>query len=258
MPPIRGAGGRFLKGSGGGAKGSGFGKFVKQAQQTIGKASSSAAKGARGLFGGRGSGGGKKFIKRTGDWQQVRSMMTGINAKMSIAIQKALLAEGQFLRAQMVKGFTTQAPGGLRFAPLSPVTLTLRGGSGFSGSKALIRTGTLRGSITVVQEQGGVVFVGVHRQSASRVNIAKIHEFGATIRVTNKMRLWLMARMKEAAQRGFVVGGSSKRTGFIVIPPRPFVRPVFEQYVRAGKHHAQMRFQAHIAKSLGFHKGPTR
>lgn len=257
MAPVRGAGGRFIKGGGGG-KSSGIGRVIQQAKQTVGRAADSAMKGARSAFGGGGAGGGKKFIKRTGDWQQVRSMMIGINAKMSIAIQKALLAEGQYLRMQMVQGFTSQAPGGLRFAPLSPVTLTLRGGSGFSGSKALIRTGTLRGSITVVQEQGGLVFVGVHRRSASRVNIARIHEFGATIRVTNKMRLWLMARMKEAAQKGFVVGGSSKRTGFITIPPRPFVRPVFETYVRAGKHHAQQRMQAHIAKSLGFYRGPTR
>lgn len=255
MPPARGSGGRFIKGGGG--KSSGIGRVIQQAQQTVGKAASGAMKGARSALGG-GSGGGKKFIKRTGDWKQVRSMMGGINAKMSIAIQKALLAEGQLLRGHMVQGFTSQAPGGLRFAPLSPVTLTLRGGSGFSGSKALIRTGTLRGSITVVQEQGGVVFVGVHRRSASRVNIARIHEFGATIRVTNKMRMFLMAKMREASQRGFVVGGSSKRTGFITIPPRPFVRPVFETYVRAGKHHAQQRMQAHIAKSLGFMRGPTR
>jgi hypothetical protein len=256
MAAQRGAGGKFIKG-GGGSKASGLGKFLQQAQQTIGKTANNAVKGARGAFGG-GAGGGKRLIKRTGDWKQVRSMMTGIHGKMSIAIQKALLAEGQFIRAQMIKGFTTQAPGGLRFAPLSPVTLTLRNSSSFSGSKALIRTGTLRGSITVVQEQGGVVFVGVHRQSSSRVNIAKVHEFGATIRVTSKMRMWLMAKMNEAGQRGFVVGGSSKRTGFIVIPPRPFVRPVFETYVRAGKHHAQQRFQAHIAKGLGFYKGPSQ
>jgi hypothetical protein len=257
MPPARGAGGRFINGGGGG-KSSGLGRVIQQARQTIGRTADSAMKGARSAFGGGGSGGGKKFVRRTGDWKQVRSLMTGINAKMSIAIQKALLAEGQLIRGHMVQGFTSQAPGGLRFAPLSPVTLTLRGGAGFSGSKALIRTGTLRGSITVVQEQGGVVFVGVHRRSASRVNIARIHEFGATIRVTNKMRLFLMARMKEAAQKGFAVGGSSKHTGFIVIPPRPFVRPIFEQYVRAGKHHAQQRMQAHVARSLGFYKGPIR
>lgn len=225
--------------------------------KTVGRVAGDVAKGARGLFN-RGGGGGR-FVKRTGDWQQVRSMMTGINAKMSIAIQKALLAEGQFLRAQMVQGFTSQAPGGLRFAPLSPTTLTLRGGSGFSGSKALIRTGTLRGSITVVREAGGIVFVGVHRQSASRVNIARVHEFGAKIRITNKMRMWLMARLHEAGQKGFVLGGSApKSSGFIVIPPRPFVRPVFEQYVRAGKAQAQQRMQAHMARSLGFYKGPIR
>ena len=249
MGPARGSGGRFVKGGGSGNKIAGFVASARaSAGKTIGRA-----------FGGGGGSGGK-FIKRTGNWQQVRSLMGGIHGKMSVAIQKATLAEGQFIRAQMVQGFTSQAPGGQRFAPLSAATMTLRGGSGFSGSKALIRTGTLRGSITVVQETGGVVFVGVHRQSAARVNIARIHEYGATIRVTPKMRLFLMAKLHEAARAGHVLGGShkSKSPGFIVIPPRPFVAPVFHQYVHAGKHLAQQRFQAHIAKSLGLYGGSTR
>lgn len=256
MPPSRGAGGRFIKGGGGG-KGStsGIGRYVQQAQQAVSKAASSAIKGARGAFAG-GGGGGKRFIKRTGDWKQVRSLMGGINARMSIAIQKAMLAEGQYLRAQMVQGFTTQSPGGSQFAPLSPTTIALRAGDGFSGTKALIRTGTLRGSITVVREAGGVVFVGVHRQSASRVNIAEIHEYGRTIRITPKMRRFLHAKLRKAGAQAVGSGGGS--SGFITIPARPFVRPVFETYVRAGKHQARQRFQAHIAKSLGFYNGPTR
>lgn len=261
MPPQRGSGGRFVKGGGSGGGGSGgtsgrIGGLVRQAGERIGR----SVAGAGGKTGRPGL-----HIKRVGDWKQVRSMMGGMRGKLSVAIQRALLAEGQYLRGQMVKGFTSQAPGGRRFAPLSPTTLTLRNGGGFSGSKALIRTGTLRGSITVVQERGGVVFVGVHRNSGgsngrSLVNIAKVHEYGATIRITPKMRFWLMARLREAAKLGFVLGGSSpsKKPGYIVIPPRPFVQPIFDVYVRAGRHHAQQRIMAHVAKGIGVYSGPTR
>lgn len=266
----RGAGGRFIKGGGGagggsrggGGSGGGRGKpsaFSKLVSKTIDKAINAADRRiGKGMVRGRGG----PMVKRIGNWEKVTSTLTGVKGRLAKAIQLALMQEAHFLRMHMVQGFTSQAPGGVKFAPLSQFTLAMRSLSGFAGSKALIRTGSLRGSITVVKEAGGVVFVGVHRRasgSGKLVNIAEIHEFGRTIRITPKMQRFLHARMREAVKGLGVMafsqfGSTHGRSGYVVIPPRPFVRPVYEAYVRQGDA-ARKRFYASLAKSMGWKNG---
>lgn len=201
-------------------------------------------------------GAGGKFVKRTGDWKQVRDMLLRVRGKLGPAIRKAMLTEAQIFRAFIVKGFTQQAAGGVLFRPLSPVTLALRKAGGFSGSKALIRTGTLRASVTVVEEHGGVIFVGVHRKSAGRVNIAEMQEFGGMIRMSPKQRRFIFANIRKAGLPPLSVGANNARGpyGWIVIPPRPFIRPWFNEYTRHADL-AKVRIMMNIAKHAGL-KGP--
>jgi hypothetical protein len=135
-------------------------------------------------------------------------------------IDKATSREALRIQREIIKTFGAQGAGSVRWAPLSAMTLELRARRGFAGSKALMDRGDLRRSIKVTKLTGrdaagrftsggdGSYFIGVHRNARSSdggplVNIAVIHEGGATIKI---------------------FGGSPAR-----IPARPFVGPVWEK-----------------------------
>lgn len=214
---------------------------------------------------------------------EVRRIVTGAGPRFQTAVRQQLLKEAHYLRGEMVKGIASQAPGGQAFAALSPMTLASRRLGGFGGTKALIRSGGLRGAISVVHVPGsggigGAVFVGVHRSARSEngsgkslVNIADIQEYGRTfsITITPKMRKFLGMLHKEAGaaaaknapltrnakgqfKRGTVAKkkkGSSSGKITITIPARPFVRPVM---ATAGDPAAvRKRFVLGLAKALG-------
>ncbi len=191
----------------------------------------------------------------TGDWGKVASILGSLSVQFPAAMESALQEEGQFYRRKIIEGITSQAPGGKAFKPLSPVTLAIRQATGFNGTKALIRHGDLRGSITSSSAGKGAVFVGVlytargpdGRQLA---DIAKINEYGATIRaVLTKARLrFLKGVLRHARGTGSSGGGEQGGMSVIRIPPRPFLQPIFDMYsgMRGG-----LRMQARVAKKLG-------
>lgn len=161
------------------------------------------------------------------------------------------------LRNEIVRGLTSQAPGGVALTPPAPLTLAARRLEGFGGTKALIVRGDLRNSIAVLVV-GGEVFVGVPRTARSSggeslVDLAQLHEFGeppVVIPITPKMRAFLFALLREAGKEP--TGGSG--TGVVVVqePARPFLRPAFEK----SRQGAGDRLVGRIAALVGF--GGTR
>lgn len=211
-------------------------------------------------------------ITRYGDWAEAARIASTMEAKFKRALEQSVLKEAHFLRGHIVKGIASQAPGGSAFAPLSPMTLALRKADGFGGSKALIRTGALRGSISVLRVPGkeAAAFVGVLRKSKSKdgkslANIGQIQEFGATVPVTDKMRRYLWAKLRRAGitvqsgpkmpptrdtkgryKRQQATFGTGKNV--FVIPPRPFIAPVIATYAKPAD--VKKRFYANVAAAM--------
>jgi hypothetical protein len=154
---------------------------------------------------------------------------------MKAATKKAILLEAHALRAAIVKGLISQAPAGEPLKPLQELTLAARKLRGFSGTKALIRRGDLLGSISVVMS-GDDAFVGVQRTAraadgSALADIAQANEYGTdpiVIPITPRMRRFLHVLFRVAGRQSASRGGGQ---GVVVvqIPPRPFLRPIFEE-----------------------------
>lgn len=138
-----------------------------------------------------------------------------------------------------------------RYKKLAPLTATLKGMEGYSNTP-LIRTGALMRAITrdVLSPYEGVVGINKNARgrkgrdpktgqftSAEISNIAfTLHE-GARIKITDKMKKAFMRRMKMAAKKSgsslVKRRGSSK--GIMRIPPRPFIKDVFDDQAFVNK-----------------------
>ncbi len=194
-------------------------------------------------------------VSRTGAWALARRLLAAGPRRLKAAIATAVRQEAQLLRKQIVEGITNQAPGGQPFAPLAPTTLAARRLRRFGGTKALLRRGDLRNSITVTAE-GDEAFIGVSRNARGKggsplVNVASIQEFGAgpfVIPITARMRRFLYLVLREAGGRAAGHGGGGRGVVIGRIPARPFLRPAFEAF----KGGAQMRFLRRVARLAGF------
>lgn len=220
----------------------------------------------------------------TGDWGAVKSILSK-SAQLKHAINDAVMQEANQARRDIIKGITEQAPAGKQFDPLSPMTLALRKAKGFRGNKILMVTAGLRNSVTVKKAGPGVVFVGVLRSAKGKggkqlYNVAKVHEMGAVIviRVTPRMRMWLMIQLRKVGygtrvksdqkrdtggrfkKKKFLASGNGQLSqGVIVIkiPARPFIAPVIEKILSdpAG---LKRRMGHRVAKSMNMALGkPT-
>ena len=143
----------------------------------------------------------------SGDWDRLETILNP--SRLTAGIQQAAARVGNYGASQVKKGIVSGAPGGQKFAPLSPVTIARKG-----SSKPLIDKGDLVVSITYQVIDADNVFVGVKK--GKEANIAAVHEFGCTIGVTPKMRAYLH-------HQGVHLRAS---TQYIHIPARPFLRPV--------------------------------
>ncbi len=195
-------------------------------------------------------------VGRSGDWALARRLLASGPMRLKGAIATAVRQEAQLLRKQIVEGITNQAPGGQTFAPLAATTIATRKLRGFGGTKALLRRGDLRNSITVIVE-GDEAFVGVSRKArgkggAALANVAAVHEFGAgpfIVPMTPRMRRFLFAMLRKAGiTPGSGHGGRGSGAVVVRIPPRPFLRPAFEAF----KNGAQQRFLRRVAQLAGF------
>lgn len=206
-----------------------------------------------------------------GDWTKAASILRVGPARLGRSIDRAVRKEALLFVKHAKEGFTSQAPGGQAFKPLSPATRMIRQFQGFGGSKALIVTGDLRNSITSVHKRRprySEAFVGVLRSATGKNgnlhNIAEIHEFGAgpfAVPYTDAMRKFLFAafnagkpRYGPKAPSGTSGSGiTGRRVLIITIPPRPFIQPVADKYF--GGPVAAARFRANVAAGLGFSFG---
>lgn len=181
-------------------------------------------------------------VQKVGDWQKAAKILNGLAGRFHRALIVGLSRTGQMMRDETRKGIRAQAPGGQPFEPLSEFTIANKG-----SSKALIDDGDLINSITFkVNPEQLSVFVGILRTATSKnegsgetylTNIARVHEEGALIPVTPKMRAYFRHRW------GINLKAS---TTHITIPARPFIKPTFEKYAPR----AQERFREAVDKVL--------
>lgn len=190
-------------------------------------------------------------VRMTGNWSEFARTLGRISSPQlwKASSSKAMGKEAHRLRNLIVKGFNSQGSSGTKWKKLSRLTVALRKAMGFSGTKALMRTGDLRNSIKA-RKEGEDWFTGVHRKEKSRdgkrlVNIAMVHEFGSKkpikIVVTEKLRKFFMAMFLKSttpAQRKKLGRGKmpkyavmplsqSKRVIITRIRKRPFIGPVW-------------------------------
>lgn len=205
-------------------------------------------------------------LRLSGDWQRAVRDLGQARARITMAIDKSVAQEAHAARKEIIQGVRQQAPAGQRFEALSKLALAIRRARGFRGSKALMRTGALVGSIAVKRAGKGRYFVGVLRGGKSRdgellTHIAEIHEKGSThvVRVTPKMRRFLMAMLRKAGvllrrkRKGFQ-SSVQKRVMVIRIPARPFMQPVFDK-IASNPVLLRRRLSQRMAKLLGYTLG---
>jgi len=143
-------------------------------------------------------------VKKFGDWKRLEAALENcLPARIEKTLTFAATKSALLLVREIKKGIKSQAPGGQKFKPLAEVTIEKKG-----SSKALIDTGFLLSAI-MQKIMGDKAFVGLLRGTRNKdgdeiVNIGAIMEFGATIQLPNGVT--------------------------IVIPERPFLHPVMEQY----------------------------
>jgi hypothetical protein len=199
------------------------------------------------------------MIQRTGDWKRARALIQSLPEKAPAAFRRAVLQQAHQLRGQIVQGLTNQAPGGEPLRPLDELTLAARRLGRFHGTKALIRRGDLRNAIAVIQSRAAI-FVGVPRAAKNRdgrslVDIAEVQELGTDpiiIPITPRMRRFLAALYREAGRDMPAGKGGGRGVVVVQVPPRPFLRPVFDQF----KVGLERRILVLTAKGLGL--GETR
>jgi hypothetical protein len=168
-------------------------------------------------------------VKFSDDWRKAQKVLATAHTRIDKALNQAVLREAHRVRNEVVKGITSGAPAGQRFARHSPITLLIRKNTGFGGTKVLIgKTGALRASVIVVPIRPGAAFVGVKRKSARGYDIARLHEFGRTYRMKPGQRRFIFAHLKKAGRLARPGGSSTGGGGIIRVPPRPFFGPIVD------------------------------
>ena len=192
-------------------------------------------------------------VRKTGKWRVAVKILEAMPARLPKAIDMALAQEAEVVRNMM----HSRLDSGAGMAGHSPLTLAIRKAQGFGGTKILIRSGTLRGSIKVVPFSGGY-FVGVKRGARgstgagkkSIVNIAKIHEEGRSWnqQMTAKQRRFIFAMLKLAGNPARTKTSEGGGGGMMSmrIPARPFIGPAIEEWEET----AEQRITGRIAKLL--------
>jgi hypothetical protein len=172
-------------------------------------------------------------IKKTGDWDVAIKLTTKASLFFQDAANVALKREALRVEGRIKKNINKAKPG-------QASSTQLTGGLG----KPLVRTGSMLNAVGVVEKSKLEVFVGIPT-SSGLVNIANVHEEGATIvqRMSERMRRFLHAKL---AGLGAPPG---RGTGILVtrIPARPFIAPAVDS-TRKG---FARRFEKDFAQALG-------
>ena len=149
-----------------------------------------------------------------GDWDKLENALRNAGNKIDEAATKAAGQAGFLLVKRIKEGIKSQAPAGQKFEPIGALTAGKKG-----STKALFEKGGNGGLISTItwKRVRGGVWIGTNYRSKKGVNIARVHEKGATIEVTDAMRKGFVA----------VIGRRIKKTTkYIRIPARPFISPI--------------------------------
>ena len=211
--------------------------------------------------------------RKEGDWAAAGRAIAAFPSLLKKRLQMATRQNCVELVGAVKRGIQSGHPeGGEPFAPLAGLTVIGRfegrerksaqalarkafkmwNEGGKQAFKPLIDHGDLLGSITHAlssDELSGRVGVNRFAETTSTkdlVNIAKILHDGAVIQVTPRMRAYFFARW-----------GIRKSNAPIIIPPRPFLIPVFLAYLpkMIGRYRGAM--QNVIPAALPVWKPPT-
>lgn len=149
------------------------------------------------------------------------------------AVDVAVRGEAESYRALVIQGFREGGTGGKKWSKLTPITRRIRKsptrqGIGKGGTKVLMVSAQLRNSVTVHKQAESEYFVGVLR-SEKGFNIARVHELGAVIPVTEKMRAYFRYLLAIGVLRK-PWPPSSKTT--IIVRPRSYLGDAFEWFRR--------------------------
>lgn len=216
-------------------------------------------------------------LETTGQWDVALRMTAEMATSRSYLgwVKTALRREAQDSLRRIRGFFASGGPPGAKWAKLSDLSMIMRRNGGFGGSKVLIRTGDLRASLNITEQDGTdayTLFIGVKR-SAPRANLAVIHEFGKTfsITVTRKMQRYIMAILSKHQKSGRDAAGRFRGKGdtggakgpssgnfrvgaslTIRIPARPFIGPEAAYLESAdGKARIQAGIESWVARKLG-------
>jgi hypothetical protein len=177
-------------------------------------------------------------LEMTGPWEHAREIERGalreaIRRGMARGIAKGAVA----IQARIKKNIARGRP---EHAALHPFTIAQKG-----SERPLVDHGDLLNGVSVQFLSELVAFIGVSRGARAKgqdlVSIAAVQEFGATIKVTPRMRAFLHAK-------GLHLKPSTKA---IVIPPRPYVRPAWEEDQAEVEQIFRDEVQAEIGRLVG-------
>lgn len=170
-----------------------------------------------------------------GDWGKALAITKALPKRMPRAMDMAVHGAAMSYRRRVMKAFVAQGGGGKKWDALGVITLALRknasmiGKSGSGGTKALIRSGDMRKSVTVQKVARSHYFVGIHR-THGKYNIARVHEQPLSkngifrIRVTDKMRRYFLYLFI----KGVIPAPLKASTTHIVIRQRSFLQSVWD------------------------------
>jgi len=192
-----------------------------------------------------------------GDWAKATKLTTGMVKRMPKAVDMATRAAAQAYRARVAQAFVKQGGGGKKWDPLGVITLSLRknaamvGKSAAGGTKALIRSGDMRKSVSLKKVAKAHYFVGVHR-THGKYNVARVHEQPLSksgiwsIRVTDKMRRYFLYLFI----KGAIPAPLKASTLYIIVRQRSFLQSVWDQRKDEIAKVAARRFQHVLDPSL--------
>ncbi len=176
----------------------------------------------------------KMRLEMTGPWGNAREIERGalreaVRRGMARGVKKGAVAVQARIKKNIARGRNEHAA-------LHPFTVAQKG-----SERPLVDHGDLVNGVSVQFLSELVAFIGVSRGERSNgkelVSIAAVQEFGATIKVTPRMRAFLHAK-------GLHLKPSTKA---IVIPPRPYIRPAWEE----GRQDIEAIFRDEIQTEIG-------
>lgn len=182
-------------------------------------------------------------------WTVLPKRLLAATGRVPRIIDQVVAREAHRFRNEVVKAFRTQSSGGKQWKPLSRITLALRragvqGGRG-GGTKAMVRSGSLRSSTKVHRRGYARYEVTQHRRGRRGKDIARLHDSGPfVIPITRKMRRYFNYMFF----KGIIPFTFPRRARFIVIPRRSTMTDTFNVFKNGSRARVLTDFAAQMAR----------